>query len=344
MLFISYYPTWDLLDSIIEDSEAKQINIFIDLKNCLSGLYMENSIKTMLDVNSNTKTPIADIFNSWLDFVSFFYKYMNKRKANIHLYHISDSGDSLYHRNLLKTYKENRTITKFNTMSILEKDTTKKIIRQNFEAIHNAAKKLYNNHSIDLKHFESDFVGHYLIREYFQDEKYLNIIFSRDTDMFQTLKFDNTKIFYRNSKEDKLFYDKNNWVDKYKKEKFDISFPVDNFLYLKCVAGDTADDIPGLKNIGMKKAYNVLKKIERPLEGIEDLKNKLEQIDDKNAKRFLEEWDIIERNYKLISFDEISKHTPYPVVEILTTLDTHEKFNFGESVLFINKINEKLGV
>lgn len=344
MLFISYYPTWSELDAVIEETNPKQINIFVDLKNCLSGLYMEESMKTMLDVNANSKTPIADIFNSWLDFVSFHYKYLNKRKINLHMFHISDSGDSQYHRKIFNDYKKNRSITKLNTCSLLENDTLKKIIRKNFESIHKAARNLYNNHSLDFKHFESDFVAHYLINEKYQSDDYLNIIYSKDTDMFQTLKFRNTKIFYRHSKDNKMFYDSSNWVEKFKKEKFEEDFPIENFVYLKCIAGDKSDDIPGLNKIGMKKAYNVLKQINKPIADLNDLKDELEILDDKNAKRFLEEWDIIERNYKLISFDEISKHIPYSVMEIFSKLDNIEKFNLGESVLFINKINEKLGV
>lgn len=344
MLFISYYPTWADLDAIIDETKPKQVNIFVDLKNCLSGLYMEESIKTMLDVNANSRTPISDIFNSWLDFVSFHYKYMNKRKINLHMFHISDSGDSQYHRNIFKDYKKNRSIAKINTCSLLETDRLKKIIRKNFESIHKAAKYLYNNHSVDFKHFESDFVAHYLIKEKYQSDEYLNIIYSKDTDMFQTLKFRNTKIFYRHSKDKKMFYDHTNWVDKFKKEKFDISFPIENFVYLKCIAGDKSDDIPGINKIGLKKAYNVLKEIDKPIENINHLKEELMKLDNKIAKKFLEEWDIIERNYKLISFDEISRHLPLSVVEIFSKLDDIKKFNLGESVLFINKINEELGV
>ena len=183
MIYIGYYPSWSDLDSVIDAS--KQVNIFVDLKNCLTGLFMKEAIQTTIDVNRGSTQPITDIFMSWLDFVLFHFRYMEKHKINMNLFHISDSGDSVYHRSIYKDYKMNRTITKFNITADLEEDEIKKIVRQNLNAIHKAASKMYNNHSIDLAHFESDFVAHYLIKKQYNDDKFINIIYSRDTDMFK---------------------------------------------------------------------------------------------------------------------------------------------------------------
>ena len=340
MIYIGYYPSWSDLDSVIDAS--KQVNIFVDLKNCLTGLFMKEAIQTTIDVNRGSTQPITDIFMSWLDFVLFHFRYMEKHKINMNLFHISDSGDSVYHRSIYKDYKMNRTITKFNITADLEEDEIKKIVRQNLNAIHKAASKMYNNHSIDLAHFESDFVAHYLIKKQYNDDKFINIIYSRDTDMFQTLKFRNTKIFYRNSKDDKMFYDYTNWYTKFeKKVNIDPSFPIENFIYIKCIAGDKSDGVPGIRGYGFKKAYILLNNIKRPIDSIEDLKEAIEPFDTKH--KVLDNWDIVERNYKLVCFDEIIKHIPYLAFNEFNRLDNQEKFSFGETMLFINKIHQKWG-
>jgi len=342
MIFIGYYPSWSDLDSVIDPS--KQVNIFVDLKNCLTGLFIKEAVQTAIDVNRGSKQPITDIFMSWLDFVLFHFKYMHKNNINMNLFHISDSGDSVYHRSIYSDYKKNRVITKFNTVSELETDAVKKVIRQNFEAIHKAAKKMYNNYSINLSHFESDFAAHYLIKTEFNDDKYINIIYSRDTDMFQTLKFKNTKIFYRNSKNNKCFYDHTNWYTKFEKQvDIDPTFPVENYIYVKCIAGDKSDDVPGIRGYGFKKTFAFLNQIKEPINNIKVLREIIELMDTDIAHKMLDNWDTIERNYKLMCFDEIINSIPLSVFNEFNKLDQQKKLSFGETMLFIDKIHQMWG-
>ena len=76
MIFFSYYPTYNDLDVLIEKYKPSKVNIYVDLKNCITGMYNEDSMKDIIKMNEGTTQPILDLFLSWVDFVSFHYNYM----------------------------------------------------------------------------------------------------------------------------------------------------------------------------------------------------------------------------------------------------------------------------
>ena len=344
MIYISYYPTYAELDEVIDRYKPKRVNIFVDLKNCISGVYLDEAAKTMLLAHDNSKQPPSDIFQSWLDFVAFHYKYMYERTVNLHLYTFADTGQSQYHDEIYKDYKASRSITNYKTLSMLEKDAVKNITKKNIEVIIKSARKLHNSYGIYLSYCESDFCPHYYIEKHYNDPSILNIIYSSDRDMLQTLIFDNTIQFYRKNKENKMWIDKNNWKEKLKIED-SYNIPIENYVFMKSIMGDTGDDIPGVKGIGPKSVIKYVNDVS--ITNLDFLKEHIDTLSkkdskDKKAVRILESWDEVIRNYKLVSFDALIKKINHHIIEQLENALIQEQLNFSESVSFIRNIKDKL--
>jgi len=263
---------------------------------------------------------------------------MELRKVPLKIFTIADVGDSCYHKNIYKEYKSNRCITRFKTMSILEADAAKKLIKQNIETICKAAEKLYGMYSVYLTFCESDFVSYWLIKKHFTSDGNLNVIYSTDKDMFQSLVLPNTCIFYRKNKENKTFYTRDNWFEKFKIEKMDVQ----NCIYMRSIVGDASDDIPGIKGIGEKKAYQLLK--DHVIESLSHLKEIVQSCENKNMRdKILNDWDIVVRNYKLMSFEELSKHLSIEVLSKLSKVLDAEKLSYADSHKTLDLLVERLG-
>lgn len=338
MIFFSYFPSYADLDFLLETYHPKQLNIFVDLKNCLTGMYYEENVATMVYNAKGSKQPNADIFLSWVDFVKFHYRYMEQRKVPIKMFTIADVGDSCYHKNIYKEYKCNRSITGFKTMSMLEMDAAKKLIKQNIETICKASEKLYGMYSAYLTFCESDFVGYWMIQKHFTEDGNLNVIYSTDKDMFQTLVLPNTCIFYRRNKENKTIYTKDNWFEKFKIENMDVH----NCIYMRSIVGDTSDDIPGIKGIGEKKAQALLK--DHTVASLNHLKDIVQAYGNKNVRdKILDGWDIVVRNYKLMSFEELGNHLSIEVLSKLSKVMEVEKLSYADSHKTLDLLVERLG-
>lgn len=343
MIFISYYPTYEELDAIIDQYKPKRVNIFMDLKNCIGGMYIDSAVRTMLLAHNNSKQPPSDIYQSWLDFVTFHYKYMYSRTINIHLFTIADTGDSQYHKNIYKDYKCNRAITSYKTLSGLEQDALKNIVKKNIEVIMKTAKQLYNNYGVYLSYCESDFCPHYYIKNHFQDPSILNIIYSTDNDMLQSLKFENTVQFFRKNKDNKMWITKYNWLERLKIT--DEEIPIDNYEYMKAIMGDSGDDVPGIKGIGQKTAIKYVRDVD--ITSLFMFQEHLRNMFDKNPNdnkvmNIIADWQDVERNYKLVSFDALIHELKAFTLQQLEDALTSQQLDFSESVAFLKHVKERL--
>jgi len=341
VIFLSYYPTYSELDAVIAQYQPKQVNVFVDLKNCMGGLHLDEAAKNVLLANENSKGPVTDIYSSWLDFVTFHYQYMFKNVCNMHLFMIADTGKSQYHQDIYKDYKCNRAITSYKTLSIMEQDQIRSIIKNNLEVIMKTSHHLFNMHDVYLFYCESDFCPHYYIQKQYQDEKFLNIIYSSDKDMLQTLVYPNTVQFVRHGRENKMWLNQYNWHERLKLEEH---MPVGNYVYMKSLMGDAGDNVPSVPGIGLKSAYSLVKNA--TLSSLDDLKTHIElQAKKKNTKAFkvLDHWQDVERNYKLVGFDPLIKNLSMRTVEFLNNAMKDERLGLADTAAFLKTMKERLG-
>jgi 5'-3' exonuclease len=358
MNIISYYPTFEELDSLRESHpKANSLNIFLDLKNSLGLLYVKNVAENLLEISNNTGKPNSMIFLSWLDFIMFHYDYAIKNNINIRIITYADVGEYQYHKAIYKEYKSNRSITKKRTTSDLcESEDFHKIVLSNIETIMRACKKLYHTKGVYLSFCESDFVPEYYISEYFTDDKYLNIIYSSDRDYVQTLRFHNTVQFVKKSNHEREFIDYNNWVkvilDKHTKKLSEEDLKgldVDKYIYIKSIMGDIGDGIPGVGGMGPIKAASYINEVckNANIDSVEKLiEYATEHIEEPSTvgtwnKTIEDKKSILYRNYRLMSFQELISSLSLPTIEKLIKKE-EDHLTLEESIDTIQMMREKL--
>lgn len=348
MNIISYYPQFSELDSLREaHPKATTINIFLDLKNALGLLYVKNVAENLLEISNNTGKPNSMIFLSWLDFLMFHYDYAIKSGINIKIVTYADVGEYQYHKAIYKDYKSNRSITKKRTHSDLcESDDFHKVVLSNIETIMKACKKFYNTKGVYLSFCESDFVPEYYISKYFTDDKYLNIIYSSDRDYVQTLRFHNTVQFMKKSNHEREFIDYSNWSNILDKP---TTLPVDAYIYIKSIMGDKGDGIDGIGKVGPVKATQFIEYCYSTLNNTLD-STSIEKIletasnscaENKIAKAVEEKKDIVYRNYRLMSFQELIDNLSLVTIEKLIKKET-DHLTLKETIDTITVLREKL--
>lgn len=342
MNLISYYPTYTELDDLLAKHNPKRVNIYLDLKNALQTLYIDEAVSGMLEVTSNTDAPNSMIYLSWLDFIQFHYQYMLKRNMDIHIYTIADVGDYVYHRAIFKDYKANRNFTKTKTLSFMYTDKLHKILVNNIEAIMDASDGFYNCNGIYLKHCESDFVSHYLISKHFTEPETLNVIYSADKDMIQALVYPNAVQFVKVGK-NKKFVDSSNWSESYDIPHLDVG----KYIYMKSMIGDTGDGVKGITGIGNKSAYKIMKEMPTPT-NFKDFMSKLEELSlrsdsvGKLSKKVNTTIDVVYMNYRLMSFDELISNLHINTIEYLEKTDDSNNLSLDETLEVIETTQRRL--
>ena len=166
---------------------------------------------------------------------------------------------------------------------------------------------------------EADDVISYLAKDVFNEKV---VIMSTDGDFVQLV---NDRISIWNPPHKKLY------TPELVKEKYE--FTPENHIYLKIISGDKSDNIPGIKGIGIKTIQKNLPLITSDVDiSWSEFKDYLEKsIDNKTAKRLVEEMDILERNYTLMKLGEIeisgsSKSKIRELVNAPVSLINNDKF------------------
>lgn len=354
MPIISCYPKYNELDTLISNyGKAKRLNLFLDLKNSLGLLYVKNFTENMMGITENTDKPNSMVFISWLDWISYHYRYFMQKGIDFNIYTFADVGEYQYHKSIYKGYKSKRSITKKRTTSdICENDDLHKVVLKNIETIMKATRKFYHTYGTYLSFCESDFVPEYFIKNRYSSEDNLNIIYSSDRDMIQTLKYHNTVLFMRKSNGTKEYLNYNTWInnifddDKHRELFKDI--PVENYIYLKSIMGDLGDDISGIGGMGPIKAAAFIDSMHKT-EPIKDINHVIEfaskHKDDPSttgtwAKNIDAKKDILYRNYRLMSFEELMQNLSIPTLKELERTDT--KLTLEQTVDTIKLVQEKV--
>jgi len=321
---LSYYPTYAILDEILAKNNYKKMTIYIDLKNALQTVYMEHAIVNILEQSKRSKHFDTSIFSSLVSFLSFHRIYGHKRGVDIDFVVFFESGHSVYHKNISKSYKISRRIDDLYGLDRADKELFYKILHANFQLIENAFNKMPNTKVIRLNKLEADFVPYYLLSrqvvEY--DGSRAHAIYSNDHDLWQCVT-DHSVIFSKAGKAKKLIKQGEIMTRMLKKP---TNIP-DIFLpFAMAVIGDPGDDVEGVKNIGparflsifpelvemtgsMGKIYEKVRKGEALFDPVpQNFKNKyLKDVVEAELKH-----KTVSNNLKLVSFELISREVDDP--------------------------------
>lgn len=321
---LSYYPTYAILDEILAKNNYKKMTIYIDLKNTLQSIYMEHAIVNILEQSKLAKKYDTSIFSSLVSFLSFHKIYGHKRGVDIDFVIFFESGNSVYHKNISKTYKISRRIDDLYGLDAADKELFYKILTGNYQLIENAFNKMPKTRVIRLNKLEADFIPYYLITRHLVEYNgsRVHVIYSNDHDLHQCAA-DHSYIFSKAGRSKKIIKQGEIMKLMLKKEN---KIP-DIFLPLAMsVIGDVGDDVDGVNNVGparfltmfpelikmtgsMGEIYNKVRKGEALFNPVpRNFKNKhLKDVVDSELKE-----NRISDNLKLVSFELISREVDDP--------------------------------
>lgn len=156
-----------------------------------------------------------------------------------------DSGSSSYRKNILPTYKQNRK-DKFETQTPEEKEAFEKF----FTEFNRVIKKYEEEERYPVLRFdrcEADDIAAYIVknRKHWDIQKI--VLASSDKDWDLLITPDVMRFSYVTRKE--VTWE--NWNEHY-------DYDQEHHISIKCLTGDSGDNVPGVQGIGPKKALSVI--------------------------------------------------------------------------------------
>lgn len=329
---LSYYPKYSILDSIVKD-KYKQLNIYIDLKNCLQSIYMEHVVKGLVENSEKENRIDSSVLSSVISFLSFHKIYALKRGYNIKFYIFYDLGSSSWHLNIHKGYKAHRRSDDLYGLSRERIHLYFKILQQNYLLIESLCKRIPNVYVSCLEHFEADFVPYYLIRNKLVDlgPDICHLIYSNDKDLHQILKLDPN--VYQLARKLRTFHivRKDRVMSFFLKRE--STLPDEYFSIALAIQGDDGDEVRGIKGIGPASINLVMDYVIKMGNSVNEILDnafndkplfyKIEKSPKNNVNKLLEliyneekRSNIVTRNLKLVDFEILSRVLDeYPKLE-----------------------------
>ncbi len=301
---IIYGPVYDILNK----SNKKNIIFYIDLQSISKGLYNKNNIFNEINYYLQNQKPSDQLIDEYRSFLNNLYQRFKQWNPIFITFY--DDGHNSQNLSIQNTYKQGRS----SLSDIIDKDEElylfKQIKKRYFEVI--AEKCTVKNRGIVyyLKEFESDLIPHYIISNNYYNSQFkdcLNIIISNDKDLLQTCQFLNTIQFTNRflpsqvgSKKLKMeYWDDSNAIG-YIYNKFKRGSLTSKYIVLiLALAGDKADGINGIKNVGPKKAIDLILNYKIPIDPL-TLKNEIERM----PVIIKDNINLIVDNIKMVSFEE----------------------------------------
>lgn len=323
---LSYYPTYAILDearSLV--GNTTNVNLFVDVKNVLRGIYMKHAVENIVESTRTSRYMDSSIFSSVLTFLSFHKMWAYKRGVNINFFLFFESGHSVYHLNIDKTYKCSRKIASIYGVDVAYQEEFFEILQANLRLIEKACNGFPNVYVLRLHNLEGDFIPYYLLTRasFGKNPDQLNLIYSNDRDMWQSIN-KNTFILSKTGKNKKLVFPGTIVPEFLKREcKIDDSY----FPLVKAIWGDTGDDIDGVVGVGPASIVDIFPEFQTMVGSIDDIYDNIQnrlpifnaipsKIENKKLKSVVDaELDsgLITKNLKLISFELLSRALDDPM-------------------------------
>jgi len=323
---LSFYPTYAILDearSLV--GNPLSVNLFIDLKNVLRGIYMKHAVENIVESTRASRYVDTSIFSSVITFLSFHKMWAYKRGVNVNFFLFFESGHSVYHLNVDKTYKISRRISSIYGVDSIYQEEFFSILQSNLQLIEKACNSLPNVFVIRLHNLECDFIPYYLLTRanFGKRSDQLNLIYSNDKDMWQTIR-ENVFVFSKTGKIKKLLVP-GSIMSAFFKRQCDIDESY--FTIAKAIWGDVGDDIDGVEQVGPASIIAIWPEFQKLIGTMDEVYNNVQdrlpifnvipsKIENKKLKSVIEaelNTGLITKNLKLVSFELLSRAIDDPV-------------------------------
>jgi hypothetical protein len=327
--YIKYQLKYSLIHEMLQKLKKKRINFFIDLQSIAKGFY--NREVVLVEIGRfATEGKVSDILIQELrNFLNSIYVQFKTYDPFFILAY--DDGYCAQQKSIDPTYKSGRSTLEL----IVDNDQEVQLFRQIKKYYFDKIEKMFTKKDLSkvyyLREYESDLITHYCIVNGIFDsdqEDVLNVILSVDKDLLQTCEFTNTiqciTSFVRDQTGRRFniqfdVFDKDNAIQ-YINKKFKRGILTAKYIpMILAIGGDKADNIPSLskaqnnpnkEKIGDTKAIDLIVNHSIPAT-TQELKWHLDHMPDIIKDNF----DFIEKNFKMISFDEQLKRIPKNVFD-----------------------------
>jgi len=302
-----------MIHQILHSFKKKRINFFIDLMSISKGFYNKDVVLVEIGRYATEGKPSQILIEELKEFLNNLYFQFKIYDPFFILFY--DDGICTQQTAIDSTYKSGT-----NSKLIVDHDNIelfRQVKKHYFKEIEEKFNKKDLSKVYYLKEYEADFIPYYCIINNFYDsfdDDVLNIILSVDKDLLQCCEFTNTIqciTSFVPSKEGRFqiqfdAYDKDNAIC-YLKDTLKRGILTAKYVpMLLAIAGDKADEIKGIKKgLGPKHAFELIVDYSIPynIDGIRMNLNNMPDVIVDNFKK-------LEKNYKMISFEEQVKRVP----------------------------------
>lgn len=363
--FFSYYPKYDYLDKLFNLNPKEHLNVFVDVKGCSPALFSEWGVKYIIEDSKQSKHLNMSYFAGVIEFIAWHKHYCQKRNLTLNMHFFMEQGKSIYHNSVYKEYKSNRILSDFFGLDLADQEYFKKVMDLNYNLLEYTINKIPNCSFYKLKYVEADFIPWYLL-EYLipgsEQKQSINLIYTRDKDMLQCLKFPNTYQYYRANWHEttSVITPKSllrHWAKL--KENVELDRVAEWFPLFLSMLGDNSDSIPGIKGVGYKVIIKFLNEIvstyggdpdkmyDTVMNGNDVLSESFKYTKSITSRKIFGNQDILKRNMKLISFRALSEWVnggfPLQTVEVKKYIESiyNSKEKLKDFKVILNALNSK---
>lgn len=314
----SHYLKFQIPYGVIRDylvsGNYKNIIFHVDLPSISRGFYNKQVIEMELSSYITERKLPELFFRESKEFLNKLYSQFKSYNPKFSIFY--DDGQCLQNKGIYNGYKDRSSAYEH----LILEDNALQLYQEIKTYYYNVFPERFNipkvSHVTFLKQYEADFIPWImLVNNIWDCQNYntLNIILSVDKDLLQCCQFANViQIFTLYSKKTRkiefnVYNDETAMGQIY--SKFQRGILTSKYIpLLLSLAGDKADKIPGIPQIGEARAYKLVIDHNLPY-----------KIHDQTQfPPDLEEFrNIILRNYKLISFEEQLKRIPPTLLESL---------------------------
>lgn len=312
--YINYIIEYGKIYDKINHHKYKKINFFIDLQSIATGFYNKDTVLVEIGRYAESNKISNLLYNEFYNYLENLY---NKfQKFDPYFITFYDDGYCQQNRTIFKEYKSENSTKNI----VLLDDQHLQLFRDIKKYYFNKINKNFNKKISTvyyLKEYEADFIPYYCIKNNIFDSKendVINIILSKDKDLLQTCQFKNTyqivTIFKRGTQSRfcEIYDDQNAISYIYKKFRPGILTSKDIALIL-ALAGDEADGVPGIKNVGPATAIKLLESMNKNIpNNVNELMNLYNN--DNLPSTIMKNINDVKISYQLTSFDEQLSRMP----------------------------------
>jgi 5'-3' exonuclease len=318
--YIKYQIKYSLILENLQKLNKKRINFFIDLQSIAKGFYNKDVILVEIGRYATEGKLSEILINELKDFLNGLYKQFKVYDPFFVTFY--DDGFCQQQKVIDSSYKSGRTTLNL----IIENNEDIELFRQIKKLYYQKIEQMFTKQDLSkvyyLREYEADLIPEYCITNGLFDSDQndvLNVILSVDKDLLQICRFSNTIQCVTSFKpsEDRnkggfqIHFDayNNESAISYINKKFKRGILTAKYIpMILAISGDKADNVPGVRGIGPVKATELIINHNIPPTIVE-----LERVIVNMPDIIKNNFKMIQKNYRIISFEEQLKRIPKQV-------------------------------